>query len=212
MSERKPLGPWTELGRVLATKPKGVGGHPGRSVLLAHLKKGLHARPERWTEERARDLLTGSLQDWTEQELAAHLVLCRRCRKALLRLQSPLAFTPCYRRVTGNPRVAWALAGVQALALVAVFLWFTLSPAPKPTIPEIALPSGYSQSELVKAELVPNPQMTIAQFNELLKTYGMTIVSGPDEEGGYVVLGRKEALEEISTTSLVESIIIIKGR
>jgi len=214
MHKDKTLGPWTELGRVLAVRPKGVGAHPPKPILLAYLRKELPSKPIRWTTERIQAFLRGEIRGWTETEVRMHLALCTRCRRKVLQLQTAPSPRPSahWRKRLANPHLGWALAGAQALALAGVLLWFALSPSPAPSSkPEFFLPSEFAQSEWVNARLVPNPETPVAQLNAALQTYGIVIVSGPDEEGGYIVVGKEEALREILATEVVES-IILKGR
>lgn len=211
MHKDKTLGPWTELGRVLAVRPKGVGAHPPEPVLLAYLRKELPSRPIKWTTERIQAFLRGELRQWTETEVRMHLALCTRCRRKVLQLQSAPSPRPSahWRKRLANPRLGWALAAAEALALAGVLLWFVFSPSPAPSSkPEFFLPSEFAQTEWVNARLIPNPDVTVAQLNTVLQAYGIVIVNGPDEEGAYVVAGKDKALEEVAATQVVESITI----
>lgn len=212
MRREKALGPWTELGEVLAKGLKEPRAHPPETVLLAYLQGKLPPKPGQWTEPRLQALGQGLLTDWTEAEVRAHFAACPTCRRKVLQWQGTPVSKAALRRVKllDNPRLAWALAGVQALALIAVVLWFTLSPTPSPK-PEFSIPSEFTTTPLLTARLVPNLTVTVAQLNSVLRTYGIVIVNGPDEEGAYIVLGEEKDLEAISTTFAVES-ITIQGR
>lgn len=213
MRREKALEPWTELGKVLAKGREEAHEHPPEPVLLAYFQGKLPPKPEQWTDQRLQALVQGHLLDWTAAEVRAHLAACSMCRRKVLQWQGATVLKPVPHRVRlfGNPRLAWALAGVQALALIAAVLWFTLSPTPSSPKPEFSLPSEFTTTSLLTARLVPNPEVTVAQLNTVLQTYGIVIVNGPDEEGAYIVMGEKEALEAISTNQIVES-ITIQGR
>ncbi|MCS7240635.1 MAG: hypothetical protein NZ651_05265 [Candidatus Bipolaricaulota bacterium] len=210
MREPKPLGPWTELGRVVAEKPKRPKAHPPEPFLIAYLQGKLPHQPTVWTEGRVQAMHRGQLEAWTEVEIRAHLALCLHCRRKLLRWQGVAVPQPILRRekLWANRHLAWALAGAQALALAGVILWFTLSPTPSPTKPEFSLPSEFTQPPGVTAYLVPKPEITVAQLSSALQTHGIVIVNGPDEMGRYLVMGEEQALDAISTTEVVESITI----
>lgn len=214
MRNDKSWGPWTELGQVLATRPKRVGSHPPESVLLAYLKGELSSNPPEWTQGRLRAFLRGKLREWTQTDVRMHLASCARCRTKVLQWQtapSPQPSTQWKKRLA-NPRLAWVLAGTQAVALAGLIIWLIISPSPASiSKPDFLLPSHAAQTEWVNARLVPNPDVTVAQLNTVLQAYGIVIVNGPDEEGAYVVAGKDKALEEVAATQVVES-ITIEGR
>jgi len=216
MAEERAMGPWKELGEFMGARSRPAArcrAHPPKAVLSLYLAGKLSTRPEEWTKERVQALLAGRVSDWTAWEVLAHLRTCPKCRRTLAHLKKAGAGQPArwFRKVLENPKLAgvgWALAGAQAIALAALILSFSLSSPPHKldTKPEITLPNTSSQVTLVSAWVVPEPDVNIGEFSQYLHSLGIVVVDGPDERGGYKVMGKEEAIQSLFESQLIKLI------
>lgn len=192
---RQAMGPWEGIQVLLEFPQNNVlpKHHPPCRVLRAYLAGSLPERPMHWTKDRARGLVGGRLSDWTSFEVAAHVSICTRCRAQLTRLeQKKLAFQwnerlNSLRKRMHEPRVAWALAGVQALAIVGLVCWLasTPGPAPKSILPEFP---NVTSSALVNSSFtiqLAQLQGNLEELTAFLSGIGVQIQAGPDEAGYY---------------------------
>ncbi|MBC7344895.1 MAG: hypothetical protein H5U03_05690 [Clostridia bacterium] len=214
MSEERAMGPWEELGEVMGARSQPAGrywAHPPKAVLSMYLAGELPSRPKEWTKERVRALLAGRVSDWTAWEVMVHLRTCPKCRRTLARLKKTEARQLWLTRILGSPKLAglgWALAGAQAMALAALILFFSLSSPPHKldTQPELTLPSTSSEVTFVSAWVVPETEVDIGEFSRLLHSLGIVVVDGPDDRGGYKVVGQEEAIQRLSESPLINLI------
>jgi len=216
MAEERAMGPWKELGEFLGARSRPAAryrAHPPKAVLSMYLAGELPARPKEWTKDRVQALLAGRVSDWTAWEVLAHLRTCPKCRRTLAHLKKAEASKPTrwLRKVLENPKIAgvgWALAGAQAIALAALILFFSLSSPPHKldTKPDLTLPNTPSQVTLVSAWVVPEPDVDIGEFSRFLHSLGIVVVDGPDERGGYKVMGKEEAIQSLFESPLIKLI------
>ena len=199
--------------------------HPKRTVLRAYLAENLPERPAAWTRERAEALASGTLEEWTRLEVAAHAASCSRCRKRIDALEQSamrmlLSRIGSLRHVLRQPKwapVGWALAGTQAAALASLLLWTVFSPSPvlltqDPLIDlslnQVSQNEVFLQAPSVWVEFEPSaPWEEVTTWLQLLELE----ILGPDAEGRYLLLGKAIETDEIAQSPWVLRIESVGG-
>lgn len=205
MEEKNPqYEPWQALQKLVQKLQPAVTfhHHPSRRTLQAYLQHSLPQRPAHWSKERAEKLAERRLADWTMWEVAVHIDSCSRCKAKVEVLQRRETWTPFgwlvqLRTTVTKPklaRVGWALAGVQAVLIIAFVIWMNIAPSsapPKFQVPvyvdlnQTTLENAMHEPSLVKVQLTSDA--SIGQIINLLHELHLELV-GPDRKDGYFLL------------------------